>query len=461
MPDVGHTRNRGGDMDERQLRRLEAEEDERAFDDARRGLAVWNATKNPRLLLRTIYGLDNQPIGAFLNTGRLDRVIFGRRDPCIVTIFPFADETSLKQAYGVTARSLESLIAENYVIPLIQNATRYGQLHYLHPILRQRPRNYFIRSVYFYSIFFDETTDLVPNGRLRLAPTLDRLYEKAKTTTIKKILEKVLTERFVEVREPYDRGPFASPEEKKTRITENISYRYASVASFLGEDVTDYILSAFPRERALGVLLDLHYMFDHAWTQGLLSNMHDDDNAYAVNPTQPCSPTRLWWNNQVSRILDANIPVTLLHKPRLSQLDVARSEGFYDDVEKNVSEVGVSDIQELVATLRLRIAEIEDKIERIGAVGQKIEEYRTIAAVFLGLAEKLLPIEDGGVPILGVATGLTLPETVVKPIVRAYQRLVKTHNVDAHLVGYLSNVWSPQHLQSPQATRRRPKPTAN
>lgn len=430
-------------MDASQISRFEAEETELAGVDAARGIAAWENSHDPRALLRTIYGLDNQPIGAFLNTGSLDTAVFGSRHPTIVTIYPFPEEKDLIQAYGVTAKRLESLIAENHVIPLVQFPSRYENLPYLHPILRHRPRNYFVRSVYFYAIFFDGTVELEKNGRLVLAPTLNRLYEKAKQNAI---LTTILADEHSGVREFYDRLPFGTKVEKETRIKENIWYRYASVASFLSEEVTDYILESHPAQKALGVLLDLHFMFDHAWTQGLLANMHNEVDAHNTDWLWAWSPTRLWWDNAISRVLCADIPCTTLHEPQLDQLEAARSEGYNDVLEKSISEDVFSDLDELQATLRLRIAEIDAKINRIARRGQKTLAYRTIATVLLGFAGTLLPTNNYIGAALGVATGMVLPEAVVKAISTACARVVRTHNVDRHLVAYLSNVWASRPL---------------
>src|SRR4051812_22780689 len=105
-------------MLERELLQLELEENERAREDAKRGLEIWRISRDPKLLLRTIYGFENQSIGSFLNTGSLEPVIFGARHPTIVTIFPFPREEDLKAAYGVSAARLVALVAEGHVIPL-------------------------------------------------------------------------------------------------------------------------------------------------------------------------------------------------------------------------------------------------------------------------------------------------------------------------------------------------------
>jgi hypothetical protein len=221
-----------------------------------RSLDVWRQTQDTKKLLRTIYNLENQTIGAFLNTGSLDTVLSACGTPCIVTVFPFASEADLMRVYGVNASRLEALIAEKHVIPLIQFPTRYQTLPFLHLILNFKPMNYFPRSVYFYYIFFDDTTDLVTNGRLVLSPTLNDLYERAKS---KSILARVLTSNYSVLRELYQQHP-AIPlsADQETSAKENIYYRYASVASFIGEDVTDFILETYATERALSILLDLH-----------------------------------------------------------------------------------------------------------------------------------------------------------------------------------------------------------
>jgi len=440
-------------MDDRQIRNFEIKEAEHAREDAKRGMAVWAATQNPKLLLRTVYGLDTHPIGAFLNTGSLDTVVFGSQHPCIVTIYPFPKEENLIQAYGVTAKRLESLVAEDHVIPLIQPPARYEHLPYLHPILGHKSRNYFIRSVLFYAIFFDGTTDLVQNNGVDLAPTLDRLYEKAKKS---KILANILADENSGVREFYDRLPFDSGAQKARRIKENIWYRYASVAAFLGEDITDYILETYPVQRALGVLLDLHFMFDHAWTQGLLANMHNEVNGHSIDWLCEWSPTRLWWDNALSRILCVDVPFPSLSEPRLDQLDAARSDGQYDILEKSISENGLSNVEELRATLQLRIAEIEAKIDKIASRGQKIIKYRTITSVLLGLGGGVASGQGLVGAAIGLATNALLPELALKAIFATYESFVRTHNVDEKVVAYLSNVWASRPLlpHSKAITRR-------
>lgn len=435
-------------MDGQQIRKFEIEEAEQAREDAKRAMAAWNATRDPRLVLRILYGLETQPIGAFLNTGSLDTVVFGSRHPCIVTIYPFPEEKHLKQAYGVSAERLESLVAENHVVPLIQLPTRYEQLSYLHPILRHKPRNYFIRSVLFYAIFFDGTIDLEDNDGVDLAPTLNRLYERAKHN---KVLAKILADDNIDVREFYDRLGPDDDARKQKRIKENIWYRYASVAAFLGEESTDYILETYPVNRALGVLLDLHFMFDHAWTQGLLADMHNEYNAFNNDWLSSWSPTRLWWENSLSRVLGVDIPFPSLREPRLDQLDVARSDGHYDLFEGQADEDGSPSVEDLQARLQKRIAEIDAKIDRIASRGQKTVKYRTITSVLLGLAGGIgsgYGLAGAGVigTGIGLATNALLPEPVLKAVFDRYKQLVRTHNVNTHVVAYLNNVWSGRPL---------------
>lgn len=447
-------------MDQRQISNFEADETERARSDAARALAAWNAMapKDPRRLLRILYGLDSQRVDGFLNTGHLETVIFGRRSPCIVTIFPFRDENALKQCYGVSAERLEFLARRRHVIPLIQTPTRYEQLDHLHPLLCLKPMNYFLRSVYFYSIFLDGTLDLLQNGRLLFGPSLNALYDKAKS---KKLLSKILSEDFASVREFYDRTTFTSATEQLTRIKENISYRYASVAAFLGEEATDYILATYPPQKALGLLMHLHFIFDHAWTQGLLTNIHNELDAYVADSYRTSFPTRAWWSNMLTgaaRVLCTDIPCPSIQRPQPDQLEVASSEGFYEELDAHLSGNMHLEVHALQAELTLRIADIEAKIERIAREGQKVIRYRTIAAVLGGalggLAARVLPVDSPSLgQIIGFIGGLLLPQEAIQMIFSEYSNLLKTKNVDTHLVSYLDNVWAPspllQHTPTP------------
>lgn len=432
-------------MDSADIQRFEAEEAELARSDAQRALAGWTRDKDPVRLLRTIYGFDNRQIGSFLNTGSLETALFGARHPAIVTIFPFPEEKDLHQAYGVTAQRLDELIAEKHVIPLIQPPTRYEKLTYLHRILRHRPRNYFLRSVYFYAIFFDGTIDLVENEGVALSPGLDQLYERAKQN---KVLDRILTNDYAEVREFYDRLPFGSEAEKQKRIKENIRYRYASVAAFLDEDVTDYILETYTEQKtALGVLLDLHFLFDHAWTQGLLATMHNTKEAHNRDWLSAWMPTPLWWQNAFNRVLCVDIPFHTLREPRLDQLEAAREEGHHDALERSIEEKSRLNVDELKADLRWRIAEIEDRVDRVAAVGQKILIYRNVSSVVFGGAAALLPPSNPVTPVLGALGGFVAP-SLLKQILDSHQRRMRKHNVGAHVVGHLSNVWAARPLLS-------------
>jgi hypothetical protein len=434
--------------------RLDREEHERAKVDALRGMAVWRVKRDPRLLLRTIYGLENQEIGGFLNTGSLDAAIFGMRHPCIVTLFPFPDEDHLRLAYGVDARRLDSLVAEGHVIPLVQTPSRYEKLDYAHSIFRHRPRDYFLRSVYFYAIFFDDTTDLVRNGGLYLAPTLNDLYERAKQNAV---LDTILRDENSGVREYYDRLPFPNNADKLRRIRENIWYRYASVAAFLGEEITDYILNAYPAKRALAVLLDLHFMFDHAWTQGLLANMHNEVSGHTADWLSAWLPTEFWWKNALSRLLFTDIAVPSLKEPTLSQLETARIDGGLDPCGSVREDGNLNNLEELRAKLKFRIAEIEAKVDRIAERGQKIVWYRTIASLLLGGAGALVsPDKPAGVAI-GLASGALLPEAVLKGISDFRQRFGTEHNVDTHIVAYLSNTWSQRPLLRDTGAKELPR----
>lgn len=426
-------------MDSKQIRGLEGEERERARTDARRAYRAWKTHKDPVRLLRTIYGLEDQRIGAFLNTGPLENTILGQRYPTIVTVFPFADETTLRRAYGVTAQRLNELIIDKHIIPLAQMPARYEHLQFLHPVFRHRPPNYYLRSVYFYAIFFDGTTELVDSEGVDLSPGLKILYEKAKQN---RILGRILSDDNKAVREFYDRMPHGTASEKVNRIKINIWYRYASVAAFAGEDVTDYILESYKTHEALGVLLDLHFMFDHAWTQGLLANMHNTVNAHNTDWLAGWRPTRLWWRNSLARVLFANIPFPTLLNPSMAQLDAAREDRYHETIEAAVTRPPSGSLESLRAELRLKISEIDAKLERIAAVGQKTVFYRNMASVLFGAAAVGLPTNSVVGAGLGAAAGYKLSDSIITRMFDSYQRYVRTHNVDTHLVGHLSTVWA-------------------
>lgn len=419
-------------MEKKELIALEQEENDKSEDDAKKALAYWRDSKERDLkkLLYYIYGISETNIPtSFVNTGNVKEIALFSLP--IVTIFPFNTEKELQQCYKATTEEILNLINEGIIFPWTQPATRYDGLHYLHPILEKMHKDYFTRSVYFYSIFFDDNIDLVNVGRLQFSQTLARLYEKG-------LQHKMLKEAFLEKNkdglELYDQGLFTSQVERKKRISENFSYKYASVALFIGEDTINYIFDVLEPSKSLKVLLHLHIVLDHFYTQGLLSHMHDQEYSYLME-TKRSVRISDWLTNALapcSYLLKNSTPINIIPSPSVNEVLEAH--------ENNIPSVYPStldQIEEIKAGLDQQILEVNYKIDQIRTDKEKIKKIATISAfVFSGVIGKFKP--EGIASMIG---SLILPPKIIDMIVDEIIKKIKEANVRKS-VNYLHTLWS-------------------
>lgn len=432
-------------MELKVLKNIEDEEKEKAKDDAKKALRYWRdwCEKDIKKLLNLIYGVNeaNMPT-SFVNTGNVKEIALFSRP--IVTIFPFFEEKELQQCYKATSKEIAELTNEGIIFPIIQPASRYNGLDYLYPIIQTRPKDYFTRSVYFYSIFFDENIELVKVGRLQLSQTLARMFEKGEQH---RGLKKALLDKYEDVRELYDRGRFLSPAEKLKRIKENIIYRYASVASFIGEDATDFILDSLKPRESLKVLLHLHIVFDHYFTQGLLSHLHDHERSYLRDAYGETLEIRDWLTNAFDLytvILGDSIPINVISSPTVNEIMKAHEEGLlscYPLIESK--KIAYQQIENLRADLLINIEDAKEKIEKIDFKKKRVEKFVTISAFALSGVLSKFDITAGIASLIG---GLILPPAIIDMISEGIKKRIREREV-RETIGYVHTLWTPFALR--------------
>jgi hypothetical protein len=421
-------------MELKALRNIEAEEIEMAKDDANRALEFWRNCdeKNIKILLQLIYGVkDNNFPTSFVNTGNVKEIAMYSKP--IVTIFPFSDERDLRRCYKITSKELTHLVKAGIIFPLIQPASRYEKLHYLHPIIEEKPKDYFSRSVYFYSIFFDDTIELETVGRLKLSPTLVRLYEKAKNC---KVLKRIILDEYKDSRELYDRGNIQSHAEKKTRLEENISYRYASVASFIGESAVDFILDSLNPHESMNVLLHLHTLTDHIYTQGILNNMHDQEYSYLPDTYHKTHYFTDWLTNALDPWADVLMDRTPINTiPLLTAREILK---FHEEGLPLYIPHNLGSLKELKATLDLNIEEINYRLESLATTKGRTKKYVTVTLFILSGMLGKFSLTAGAASLLG---GLILPPKILDMIFEGMTNKIK-EKMARGAIKYMHTIWT-------------------
>jgi len=399
-------------MDSKILKTIEEEEKERARDDAKRALLLFegNDERSLKELMNAIYGIERDDnYTSFVNSGNVKKISLISKP--IVAIFPFNTERDFIRYYQTTPKEMQRLVKEGIVFPLAQPVSRYAKLDYAHQIIKLKPKDYFIRSQYFYSILFDECIELETRKGLFLSRSIASLFDKAYGN--KKLMNAVLDE-FENTREYYDRGKFRSKAEKIRRIKENIAYRYASVAIFIGEDATDFILESLKTNESLDLLLDLHIIFDHFLTQGLLRDMHDESQFYLRDSFKKVKKIGGWMTNlfnSYSQKLAENISITLIAKPTVDEIIKAHDARLFFELPSIKSDqVTLEQIKDLKAELEMKASEINRGIEKIDAKKKKVNELITITSFILSGILSKVSLTAGVASLVG---GLILPRSII------------------------------------------------
>lgn len=427
------------------LKRIEEEEREKAIDDAKAALFYWRSgeERDVKKLLQIIYGVDETaPPATFVNTGNIKEIAL-YSSKVILTLFPFENEKDFQNHYKATPDEISYLVSAGKILPLFQPASRYDGMNYIYPIVKNYHKDYFLRSVYFYAIFFDDCIELVQNGRLQFPYTLSKLYEKGKKN---EGLRKALLEEYREGRELYDRSSFSSPSEKALRILENIAYRYASVASFIGEEVTDYLIDSLKPQECLKTLLHLHIVFDHSFTQGLLNSMHDQESSYFMETSEFVDVTNSWYTNALdpfSYLLLENMPI--ITDPSITVNDIMNVHN--DNMPfsfNNVAESRVSYqmIENMKANLMLSLQQTKERIEKIDTTKEKVSKFITCSTFGVSLFSNIEPTEK----LSALIGSLILPTEIINIIAEQIQKKVKKSTVEDAL-NYIHAFWTNKQLK--------------
>ena len=243
-----------------------------SFCEDATGKRRFEAILDGRLDLGGLYDFPKNSRLVYAESGGLHNAdIFSCDTAIIIPVFPWS-ETETEKNIGPVAR-LEKLVKDGRVLPVIQHPPLYEGHSHLKFLLDRGTPSFLHRGPYAYAALRgmkspkletrSEANISIANLKEILA-----LQDHCKREHASWLAITSSKPSFAEYR--YKGNPVYSGSQAYSSTS--ILYRYATVAFYLGSDVTDKIICTFSPDLSSAILLQLHVLIDHVICHGLCSD---------------------------------------------------------------------------------------------------------------------------------------------------------------------------------------------